>query len=142
MTRDQGIYRLAYWVAALILAGVLLSGYHKLLYPADFALSVYRFHLLPGFLVNPVAIYLPWLELVCGVCLIIPRYRIAALWIVLVLLLGFTAAMGINLWRGTAFGCGCFGRGAADEPLGWVSLTRNAGLVLLAAMALFARRKV
>ena len=112
MTRDRKIYRLIYWIASVVLAAVLLSGFHKLLYPADFAVSVYRFHLLPGFLVNPAAIYLPWLEAVCAVCLLfIPRFRPAALWIVLVLLVLFTAAIGISLIRGSAFGCGCFGRG-------------------------------
>ena len=67
MTRDQRIYRLACILALCIIGGLLLSGYHKLLYPADFALAVFRFHLLPDVLVNVVAIYIPWLEtIVCG----------------------------------------------------------------------------
>ncbi len=143
MTRDQKICRLAYWIASFIMAAVLLSGYHKLLYPADFAVSVYRFHLLPGFLVNVAALYLPWLELVCALCLLfIPRYRGAALWIVLILLAGFTAAIGINLWRGSVFGCGCFGRGAADQPMSWLSVARNTGLILLVTLALAARKRM
>ena len=143
MTRDQKICRLAYWIASFIMAAVLLSGYHKLLYPADFAVSVYRFHLLPGFLVNVAALYLPWLELVCALCLLfIPRYRGAALWIVLIVLAGFTAAIGINLWRGSVFGCGCFGRGAADQPMSWLSVARNTGLILLVTLALAARKRM
>lgn len=142
MTHDHKIYQRTCRVASYVVAAVLLSGYQKLLFPADFAVSVYRFHLLPGFLVNIAALYLPWLELVCAGCLLfIPRYRSAALWIVLLLLAGFTAAIGINLWRGSAFGCGCFGRGAADEPLSWLSLLRNAGLICLVVLALLARNK-
>lgn len=141
MMSDRKIYLMAYWTASFIIAGVLLSGYQKVLSPADFAVSVYRLHILPGFLVNVVALYLPWLEMVCAACLLfIPRYRMAALWIVLVLLLGFTMAIGINLWRGSAFGCGCFGRGAADQPLSWLSLLRNAGLICLVILALLARK--
>lgn len=141
MTGARAGYRAAYWLASFIIAGVLLSGYQKILYPNEFAVSVYRFHLLPGFLVNVTALYLPWLEMVCAACLLfIPRCRTAALWIVLVLLLGFTMAIGINLWRGSAFGCGCFGRGAADQPLSWLSLMRNAGLICLAILALLSRK--
>lgn len=143
MNRDQKIYRLAYWIASCIIAGVLLSGYRKILHPADFAVAVYRFHLLPGFLVNMTAIYLPWLEMVCAVCLLfIPRYRIAALWVVLCLLLVFTGTIAINLWRGSVFGCGCFGRGASDQPMSWLNIVRNIGLMLLAALALVGRKKM
>ncbi len=142
MTREQKTYRLAYWIASLIVAGVLLSGYQKILYPADFAVSVYRFHLLPGFLVNIAALYFPWLEAVCALCLLFaPRYRVASLWIVLVLLILFTGAIAINLWRGSSFGCGCFGHGAADQPMSWINLLRNTGLVCLCGLALVAQKK-
>lgn len=142
MTREQTIYRIAYWIASFIIAVVLLSGYPKILYPADFAVSVYRFHMLPGIFVNIAALYLPWLEMVCAVCLLfIPRYRIAAMWIVLILLAGFTAAIGINLWRGSMFGCGCFGRGAADQPLSWISIVRNGALILLILLGMLCKKR-
>ena len=142
MTRGHKTYQMAFRAASYVVVIVLLSGYQKISLPADFAVSVYRFHLLPGFLVNIVALYLPWLELVCAVCLLfIPRYRSASLWIILILLAGFTAAIGINLWRGSVFGCGCFGRGAADQPLSWLSLLRNAGLICLVVLALLARNR-
>ena len=140
MTSGHKIYQLAYWIASFIIAAVLLSGYHKIIYPADFAVSVYRFHLLPGFLINVSALYLPWLELVCAVCLLfIPRCRTAALWIVLALLILFTAAIAVNLWRGSGFGCGCFGRAALDRPMSWLSIARNIGLVLLVTLALHSK---
>jgi len=142
MMDERKIYRMAYWIASFVIAGVLLSGYPKVLYPADFAVSVYRFQILPGFLVNITAIYLPWLEMVCAACLLlVPRYRIASLWIALFLLVGFSALIGLNLWRGSVFGCGCFGRGAADQPLSWLSLLRNAGLIGLVILALLSRSR-
>ena len=142
MTRDGKIYRLAYWMACGVLAMVLLSGYYKILYPDEFAVSVYRFHLLPGVLINLTAIYLPWLEVVCAVCLLaVPRLRPAALWIVLGMLVVFTLAIGISLWRGSTFGCGCFGRGANDDPLSWMHIVRNIGLILLALLALAAKKR-
>jgi putative oxidoreductase len=142
MTRDQKIYRAAHLLASVIIGLLLLSGYPKLLYPADFALAVYRFHLVPEVLVNAVAIYLPWLEAVCAVCLwFVPKYRVAALWIVLVLLAVFTSAIAINLLRGSAFGCGCFGSSSTDTPMSWMNVARNVGLVLLALLALVAAKK-
>jgi hypothetical protein len=142
VTRDHKIYQLSCRTASFAVAVVLLAGYQKILFPADFAVSVYRFHLLPGVLINLTALYLPWLELVCAVCLLfIPRYRVSALWIVLILLAGFTAAIGINLWRGSEFGCGCFGRGAADQPMTRLSLLRNAGLICLVALALLSQKR-
>jgi len=142
MTRDQKIYRYVDWTVAVIVAAVMLAGYYKILYPADFAVAVYRFHLLPGFLVNAAALYVPWLELVCAFCLLfLPRLRAAALWLVLGLLIVFTLAIGINLWRGSVFGCGCFGRGSTDEPLTWIHLLRNAGLIVLVVIGLFSRSR-
>lgn len=141
MTRDQKTYRLAYWLASVLIALTLLSGYYKILYPADFALAVYRFHLLPDGLVNLVSLYFPWLEIICATCLLfIPRYRTAALWIVLILLVLFTGGIAINLWRGAAISCGCFS-GSVDQPITWMSVARNMGLVLLAILALIAKRK-
>jgi len=141
MTRDQKIYRIAYLLAAWIIGLTLLSGYHKLLYPADFALAVYRYHLLPDFLVNAVSLYFSWLETICGLCLLlVPRFRRAALWITLVLLLGFTGGIIINLLRGTTFSCGCFSTSPLAQPMTWLSVARNAGLILLAALALAANK--
>ncbi len=138
MTSDQKIYRFAYWLACLILASTLLSGFHKILYPADFALAVYRFHLLPDFAVNISSLYFQWLEMVCGCCLLfIPRLRVAALWIALALLILFTGAIGVNVARGTAFGCGCFSNAPDARPMDWMSLLRNAALISLAVLALF-----
>jgi hypothetical protein len=142
MTREHKIYRFAHWIVSFIIAAVLFSGYYKILHPADLAVSIYRFHLLPGFLINVSALYLPWLEFVCAVCLLfIPRYRVAALWVVLALLFLFTGAIAVNLWRGSVFGCGCFGRGAAEQPMNWLSIARNIGLVLLVVLALHGKRK-
>ena len=143
MMREHKAYRLAHWIATYLVALVLLSGYDKLVHPDDFAVSIYRMHLLPGFMINLVALYLPWLETVCAVCLLfVPRYRQAALRIVLVLLAVFTIGIAVNLWRGSVFGCGCFGHGTTDRPLSWLQLARNAGLICLTGLALIARTKM
>ena len=142
MTRDHKIYRLAYWLACFIVAATFLSGYHKLLHPADFALAVYRFHVLPDALVNLAAIYLPWLEIASAVCLLFaPKFRGAALWIALALLILFTSGIALNLIRGTPFGCGCFSASPTAKPMDWTSVARNVALMLLIFLALFGKRK-
>ena len=142
MNREKKIYRLAYLLASCILGLLLLSGCYKIVHPAEFSLAVYRFHLLPGFLVNITALYLAWLELTCAACLLfIPRYRVAALTIVLLLFSVFTCGIIINLLRGTHFGCGCFSTSPLAQPMGWMSVARNGALILLVFLALFANRK-
>lgn len=142
MTRDEKIYRLAYWIACVIVATTFLSGYHKILHPADFALAVYRFHVLPDYAVNLVAVYLPWLEVVVAGCLLfVPKFRVAALWIALALLALFTIGIAVNLIRGTAFGCGCFSASPVARPMDWMSVARNAALMALAGLALLARKR-
>ncbi len=142
MTRDQKTYRLAYWIASFIIAATLLSGWHKILHPADFALAVYRYHLLPDFLVNMVSLFFPWLEVVTALALLfIPRFRVAALCLAMAILLLFTAGIAINLLRGTPFGCGCFGNSPTAPPMSWLNVARNVALILLTALALIARRR-
>jgi putative oxidoreductase len=133
---------MAFWMASVIIALTLLSGYHKILNPDDFAMTVFRYHLLPGFLVNLAALYIPWLEMTCGLCLLfIPKYRVSALWIALMLILVFTLAIAINLLRDTAFGCGCFNPSPLDQPMTWLNVSRNIGLLLLSILALVAQRR-
>jgi len=143
MTHDQKTYCLAYWLASFIIAAVLFSGCHKILHPSEFALAVYRFHLLPGFMVNVASLYFQWLEVACAVCLLfIPRYRVAALWIVLALLVLFTGGIVINLLNGSSFGCGCFSVSPLARPMNWLNVARNAALMVLIGLALMTRRRM
>jgi hypothetical protein len=137
MNADQKIYRLAYWISLLIVAMVLLSGYHKMLHPADFSLAVYRFHLLPDVMVNAVSLYVQWVEIVCAVILLfVPKYRVAALWIVLILLAMFTSGIIVNLAHDSSFSCGCFSSSPLAKPMDWLNVARNVGLIALVILAL------
>ena len=128
------------WLACLALAGVLLAaGLPKISNPDQFALAVYQYQLLPALLVNPVAIYLPWMEISCAVALVVlPSARRGALLLVAGMLMVFTLAIAFAVLRGQPIPCGCFGDDAA--PAGWWSLARNCGLLVLTALALRATR--
>lgn len=87
----------------------------------------------PAVLVGPVAGLLPLAELVVAAALL-PGW---SAWYggigALVLLIAFSAAIGLNLARGRRPDCRCFGQIAAG-PIGTSTLVRNAVLGVLAAL--------
>ena len=126
-------------IALIVLGAVFLAaGLLKVLDPHAFAVSIARLRIVPMALVGPLAILLPWVEIVGAVALALPRYRDAALKLLLGMLAVFTAVLGIGLLRG-ATSCGCFGK--ADSVLNRpeVALARNVLLIALSVLAI--RRK-
>ena len=122
------------WALALVFAA---AAFPKILQPAEFALAIFRYQLVPYDLVNLLAVFLPWLELVCALALILGcRWRQGALWLLLLMLIVFTTAIGINLYRGIDIACGCFSVNAAQGHLGWLSLLRNTVLMASAGWLL------
>lgn len=90
----------------------------------------------PAGLVAPVSAGLPFVELACAALLVAadPAATVGALGALLVLTV-FTAAIVVNLRRGNRVDCHCFGQlGAAS--IGWSTVARNAGLLVLAGLAL------
>jgi len=72
----------------------------KILHPQDFAAIVKNYRLLPEVLVNLTAIWLPWFELVLGVCLYTGFWRQGALLLATSLLAAFWLALLFNSFRG------------------------------------------
>lgn len=100
-------------VAALLGLVFLAAAWKKLLDPAAFAIDIlnYRVEYLPWAGIVGLALYLPWLELVCGLALILHVAYRGALCIAAGLLAVFIAAYGSTRPRGLDVGCGCFGHG-------------------------------
>src|SRR5512145_110765 len=95
--------------------------WHKILHPESFALDVATYQFLPRYAVHLFAIFIPWLELVVGVCLLIGfRVRAAAL-LVWMMLLSFTIALGWALYLGLDMSCGCFASqsAAGGDAISW-----------------------
>jgi putative oxidoreductase len=136
-------------VRVQIVLGVLFiaAALPKLLDPPSFAHMIYNYRILPGGLVNSLALVLPWLELLCGVALVLGIWSRTASALVGFLLLVFTAALTLNLLRGNAIDCGCFdikaaGRSVSERlsDMRW-DILRDYGLLLMVAQILFATRK-
>src|SRR5262249_24330786 len=87
----------------------------KIVDPPAFAHAVYNYRILPGSLVNLVALTLPWLELLSGLALVLGLFRRAATLVVGGLLLVFLAGISLNLARKNPIDCGCFDPKAAGK---------------------------
>jgi uncharacterized membrane protein YphA (DoxX/SURF4 family) len=100
------------WVLGLIF---IYASYHKIIAPADFAKIIYGYGLFPNVTINAIAIVLPFLELILGLCLISGFYPRSAALTAVALLLFFSVILAINLIHGYEFDCGCF---ALQNPAG------------------------
>ncbi len=95
----------------------LWAAYNKLKNPALFAPSVRAFDIVPGFLPESASHFLvrftvgavPWVEVVCGVCLVLGLWSRAAAAALGALLVVFILLIVQALLRGLDVDCGCFG---------------------------------
>ncbi len=106
-------------ILRLLAGGVfLVAGGLKVLDPARFAADIDHFRLLPYFAVAPLALYLPWLEIICGLAVFAGAWRRSALVLLLALTVVFIAAITSAWMRGLDIRCGCFGA-ASTAPLAY-----------------------
>jgi uncharacterized membrane protein YphA (DoxX/SURF4 family) len=92
------------------------ASYYKILCPMDFAEIVYGYNLFPEVLINLIAIILPFVELISGLCLLLGIYPRSAAFIINGLLAAFIFILTINLIRGYEFDCGCFSAETTMSP--------------------------
>jgi uncharacterized membrane protein YphA (DoxX/SURF4 family) len=118
----------------------------KIVDPPAFAHMIYNYKLVPGSFLNLMALFMPWLELLCGVALILGIWRRTAAVIVGALLVVFIVAIGINLVRDNAVNCGCFDVGSMNkthdqliDEMRWVVI-RDILMLLMVAQIMIATR--
>ncbi|MBT3252621.1 MAG: DoxX family membrane protein [Candidatus Marinimicrobia bacterium] len=111
----------------------------KIWNPGLFAKSIANYRLLPLPLLHISAIVLPWLELICGIALVINRYQRAAYIIIGSLLLVFVLAITSAMARGLDFNCGCFSMGSEESNVGLLKIFQNLGLFLSCAFIEYRR---
>ncbi|MBC8366351.1 DoxX family membrane protein [bacterium] len=128
-----------YWVLALLIRLVIgvtfiVASYHKILHPDAFAQSVYYYHMVPASLLHIFALYLPWLELVAGISLIIGCKAKGAAILTALMTLAFIVGLSTSLARNLDISCGCFG---TDEghSVGMSLLIRD--IIMFGALGFF-----
>ena len=117
----------------------LFSSIEKAADPRTFAVLVDNYRLLPYSFSLGLASFLPWLELVCGLCLILGiSFRGASL-LVGSLTCVFTVAVISGILRGLDISCGCFTLDPEASKIGWQKVIENAGLIFLSAYLVLSR---
>jgi putative oxidoreductase len=134
MSLDRTLSYLSIVIRIALGAIFIYASIDKVIYPFEFAKIVHNYRLLPGFTINIWAAVLPWIELVCGVLLVLGLYRGGALTVITFLLVIFMVAVGINIIRGVNLQCGCFTVSANARADAWGTFVRDSWLL---AMALF-----
>jgi len=125
--RQAGILPVA--LRLLVGAVFLYASYDKILHPGDFARAVGNYQLLPATAVNPVAVVLPWMELLLGIFLLAGAWLPGATVLSTLLLTVFSGALIFNLARGLDVSCGCFSTQIAGSPATWWTVARDFALL-------------
>ena len=118
----------------------------KIVDPPSFAHMIYNYRIVPGALVNLMALTMPWIELLCGLALLLGIWRDTARTLIGALLVTFIIAISINLARGNAIDCGCFDVSAAgktvEERLADMRFVifRDLGMLLMVGQLWWAKR--
>lgn len=110
----------------------LMACVYKIADPAAFALSIATYDILPLSMVNLMAILLPWIELVCGITLIVGLWTRASALAVAGMMVMFIIALGIALARDLHMSCGCFASAEAGADINAGTMVRD-GLWLAGA---------
>lgn len=109
----------------------IFAGISKMGNPALFAAEIAGFRLLPSGVIAPIALVLPYLEVLLGGYLVIGLFTRAAAWIAVLLLGVFDAAIASAVVRGLTVNCGCFGPNDTTVTT-WGEVARDAVFIVLA----------
>jgi putative oxidoreductase len=122
------------WILGLVF---IYAGIHKITDPAAFSEAIYNYKLFPEILINPLAVWLPWLELLAGLSLIAGIWIKGGALILSVLSLAFAVAVGTALFRGLDISCGCFSLNESGERIQWTYIAQDLGLLVMGIQILW-----
>jgi uncharacterized membrane protein YphA (DoxX/SURF4 family) len=105
----------------------------KIRQPYDFLSSVYSYELVGPKLGMFVAMTLPWLEVLVGICLIGGVFISGALLVSTAMAAMFTFVLGSALYHGLEITCGCFGS-SSTEIVNYSTLIRACVILLFSVV--------
>lgn len=115
----------------IVLGAVFMyASFDKMANPEAFANIIDNYHLLPFQLVNPLAIFLPWMEFITGLLLVTGKWVKGSLLIYTTILVVFIIALSQALIRGLDISCGCFSVHPSTTSEVWLRIIED--IVLLA----------
>lgn len=123
-------------ILRLYIGGIFIyAGMSKVHYPGEFAENLAAYQILPYWVVNFVAVILPWIEIICGLFLIIGLKSRVSASIIGLLLIVFIIGIFINLLKGTPISCGCFD--SIGAQIRWKDVFRDLGWFVLTLQIFF-----
>ncbi len=112
------------FILRLYIGGLFVfASLYKINHAVEFAESIANYQLVPYWAVNFLAVTMPWLELICGLMLII-GFRAKSVTVMIGgMMIMFTVALVINVIWETPIGCGCFS--TSGDLIGWHTVLRD-----------------
>lgn len=125
-------------IAIRIALGIvfLVSSSGKIANPGAFAEILSNYQLLPQWLIVPVAVVFPWIELFCALALIVGRFAMGSALLICLMMVVFIGIISYNGYRGLNIACGCFSLTAKEPSHIAVNILRNLGLLAAALVVL------
>jgi uncharacterized membrane protein YphA (DoxX/SURF4 family) len=127
--------RIALRLLGIIIGGLFIyAGVVKIIEPVEFARDIDNYKMLPWRLGVLLALYLPWLEIFCGLALITRVLYRGGIFIVTALMTLFIVATIVAKARRLDVSCGCFGHASKYLNFSWhlaLDIALLVGLVVL-----------
>ncbi|MFA8343337.1 MAG: MauE/DoxX family redox-associated membrane protein [Rhodothermaceae bacterium] len=108
----------------------IFSSIDKINDPESFASAIENYRFFPVFVINLIAITLPWIELVTGLLLLLGVKVKENSFVINLLLVAFNFLIIIALIRGLDIDCGCYGS-AYSQKAGLLKVFENFVLLFL-----------
>jgi uncharacterized membrane protein YphA (DoxX/SURF4 family) len=116
----------------LYIAGLFVyAGMVKINYTAEFAETIASYRMVPYWGVSPMAITMPWIELIVGIMLVCGIRVRSAIAVAGAFLMMFTVSIAVNLIWKSPIDCGCFH--TLGDTIGWETLVRDIAWIAMAA---------
>jgi uncharacterized membrane protein YphA (DoxX/SURF4 family) len=127
--RDRIVLVLRVALGAVFLA----AGGLKVGHAEVFASEIAGFQLLPHFLIAPLALLLPFVELMIGVYLVLGLFTRFAAWFAAAEMAVFAFAIASAVVRGISTSCGCFGPND-QATTSWPEVGRDVAFTVVAVI--------
>ncbi len=98
------------WLFRLVVGGVFIwAGVLKIIDPLEFAQNIANYRVVSRDISFFLALVLPWLEVLCGILVILGIFRSASSLLLSGMLGIFLVLITVTILRGLDVDCGCFG---------------------------------
>ena len=89
----------------------------KIINPLEFSNQIDQYEATPILLNNLIALTIPWIELLIGLCLIFNRNIKGSIVLSILLFIIFIILLSQAYYRGISLDCGCFGTGEIKSDI-------------------------